>query len=188
MRNVAYAVTVGLMAVTASYGTIAINWTASYGINDPTIGIDDYDLPIGSLAQLIWSSDAVMDAIDPFNPTVPQGGDLLLTNIWTISTGLIEAPGGTLTFVDAADEYVSGYVYCRVFNASNPAASAWYGEGGLVGGPLNDQDPTPGLANTCDMAPLELFTLDQQVVPEPATWALLGFGALVMAARRRFVK
>ena len=188
MRNVACAVMAGLLAATAAYGTIAITWTSSWGINDPTIPGDTFDLPVGSLAQLIWSSDNVMNDIDPFNPTVPQGGDSLLTNIWTDTTGIIAPPSGTLTFQDAADEYVPGYVYCRVFNASNPVNGSWYGTAGLVGGPLNDQDPTPGLANTCDVAPDSLFTLGTEIVPEPATWALLGFGALVMAARRRFVK
>lgn len=172
--------------VNESRGTIAVNWISTYGIDDPTIPGVTYDLPLNSLIQLIWTPDNIIDPIDPFNPTVPQGNDKLLDQRFTtIVGGFFE--GGTYpeSIVGVPESvFLAGYIYVRVFNSPTPTIGDWYGESALEF-PLNDQDPIPNPPNTVDIAPIELYTLPYQIVPEPATLAMLAISGAVIAMRRK---
>ena len=62
-----------------SFAIISINWF-TYGtikLNDGTT-----DLPVGSIAELIWSVDNTIDPILASDPLTPQGGEVLLWNIY----------------------------------------------------------------------------------------------------------
>ena len=176
---------VGSMAVSAS-ATITISWQSSFGVNDPTIAGDTFDLASGSLVQLIWSSDNIINALNDASPTTPTGNDQLLDQQFTTFAGAFSFnnsyPESSLSLTEGV--FLAGYVYVRVFNAAAPTVGDWYGSAGLVGGPLTDQDPTPGLADFADVAPSELFTLNQTIVPEPSVLAFLGIGAALVAVRR----
>jgi hypothetical protein len=172
-----------------AFATISVVWQSAFGIDDPAVPGVTYDLPIGSLVQLIWSPDNVIDPIDPFNPTVAQGNDIVIDNHYTIVTGAFGTIGtypenvGPLVGI-TEPVLLSGYVYIRVFNSPTPTIGNWYGESDLVGGPLTDQDPIPAPPDIVDIAPVELFTLNKLIVPEPGALALAALGAGVVAVRR----
>ena len=179
----------GLIAANAAWATITVNWVTFQGIDDPLVAGTAADLASGNLAQLIWSPDAVITPIDPNNPTTPQGGEVILQS--TLSA--IGFPG-YITFgaADYTEAFVgvtegtllSGMVYTRVFNSPTPGFGTWYGEGGIDSA-LLDQDPIPpGPLDQSDISAGGLFTLNQQVVPEPGTLAFLGLGAVAMVVRR----
>lgn len=176
-----------VMTAGSAFATISVNWVSNNGIDDPNTPGAGPDLPVGSLVQLIWSPDAVISSLDPFNPTSPTGNDQLLDSAFTTLLGGF-ALGGTYpeaTVGQTEPTFLSGFVFIRVFNAAAPTIGSWYGESSLVGGPLTDQDPTPGLANTVDIAPGPgAFVLNQQIVPEPSVLALAALGAAVVAVRR----
>ena len=181
-------VTLLASAVLAS-ATITVNWVSNNGVDDPTIPGAAPDLNVGSLVQLIWSPDNVIGAINPFSPTTPTGGDILLDSVFTtIPGGFAEAgtyPENVGPLLGITEpELLSGYVYIRVFNTAAPTIGDWYGESALVGNLLTDQDPTPGLPDVVDIAPSSVFTLNQQIVPEPSVLALAALGAAVVAIRR----
>lgn len=150
-----------------AYGTVSISWLSGYGIDDPATPGAGYDLPVGSRVQLIWSTNNSIEAVNPDDPTTPQGDDVLLDELFTTSIGAFSSGGTYDAVVDhgwGEDAYLTGYVYLRVFNTANPAGGTWYGESALVGGPLKDQDPPPGpTPDVVDIAPVETFVLNQQL-------------------------
>lgn len=174
------------MSAAAASATITVNWISTQGVDDPTIGIYEPDLPVGSLVQLIWSPDNIIGALDPLNPTVAQGGDVVLDSEFTTLQGGFfitdTYPESLASVTEGA--FLSGYVYVRVFNSAAPTIGDRYGESSLVGNPLTDQDPNPATPDIVDLAPSEVFTLNQQIVPEPSVLALAALGAAVVAVRR----
>ena len=100
---------------------------------------------------------------------------------------LFLATGGNVTYEDGSWT-TPGYIYQRVFEGT-PANGSWFYESSLE---ALITTFTPGGGAT---APNELWlgsassgwqaTQQVSMIPEPATMGLLGFGALVMAIRRR---
>jgi hypothetical protein len=83
----------------------------------------------------------------------------------------------THTFTGA---YAGGYVYARFFQTLTPVGGDYYNTSALSGA-LADY---PSL-NTYNVAGI---TMDQTIVPEPGTLALLGLGLAAVALRRRMRK
>lgn len=109
-------------------------------------------LPLGALFQLIWSPDSTAGTIDPTNPTVPTGGDIVLDTY--ASTGPVsthgitkDSPNQTRIYGNADDPGgplpnggVGGFIYTRVFNASTPSNGNFYAET-TPSGPVPDAHP-----------------------------------------------
>ena len=180
----------------SSFASIAINWFTFGNIALPSGG---GDLPVGSIAQLIWSADNTLNPLDPLNPLTTLGGEILLQSFTTTDIGAIYF--GNATYVEAdygfadpdTNHFANGYVYTRVFNFlaadGTPTGNTWYGESTPLTGPVPSQhQPSPPLASDNDITGGGTFTLDQQiVVPEPATWALGFIGLGVVLLRRRMM-
>lgn len=191
-KPLALAAIISSLVVSSSFATITIEWKASFGVDDPAVPGTTFDLPIGSLVQLIWSPDNAIDAFDDLNPTTTTGNDVVLDNRNTSITG---AYAFTDTFDGTNDSlpedtYVSGYVYHRVFNTGAPADGDYYGISGLIGGSLTDQDPTSSTPDASDLAPSSLFTLSSQItaIPEPSAIAMMMLGTaslLIVRGTRR---
>lgn len=174
---------------------IAVQVQSSFGVNDPAVAGDTFDLNPGALYQLIWTPSLPTynplygySAYNPNDPTAVGAGEKLLGS-WTSSTlGIIDtqnAVGDSVLQGLANDGLVSGYVYTRVFNVGAPGVGDYFNVGGLTGGPLGDQSQAnPPAADTSDVAASDLFTLSIQIVPEPTVLAFLGIGAALVAVRR----
>jgi hypothetical protein len=84
----------------------------------------------------------------------------------------------------------NGYLYSRIFQDLTPTNGMWYLQSAPVGAVLTAYDPLNPLSTiTYDSTPGEVaFELNQPVIPEPATWAFVGLGALAIFVRRRMKK
>lgn len=187
MKKIVATVVVLQIAALSAYAAININWaTGTAGI------VDQLGTPLsdGSLVQLIWTPVSGPQAFDPFNPTTPQGDQILLQDSGTQFGGLIIDGGtgnitsGSLGLTSA--ELLAGYVFTRAFSSDNPTIGDFYNDGGFAGGPLNNAlaVPNPG-PNDSDASGMMTSI---EIIPEPSVLAMMSLGGfLVMLRRRRMV-
>ena len=152
-------------------------------------------LPVGTIFQLIWTSDTTAGALDALNPLTPTGGDAAIMNgvdnYWTLNfTGRM-----SYTVTDS-DSLIGGYVYMRVFNATSVGAigagtqyleaPVWSATPGTTtpSGPLVLSTADPATTLQFDITPGQNIWLNQTIVPEPSVLAFLGIGAALVAVRR----
>ena len=209
MKKILLALAVLAVATAASFAGVGINWYNIYGVYDHNavdlsgatgaIG-DNYavtwqliyagadntaDLPDTSLGGAGIADDYVTDDDVVWGSRIVAmgggaGGDGTSWDTWLLNAG------GTTVYQDLAWN-TAGFVYQRIFE--NPIqAGAWYFQTALV---ALDTSFTGGTSSPVD------FIADGGVgvqatervpsapIPEPATMALLGLGALTMAIRRR---
>jgi hypothetical protein len=188
IKKLAPAVVVALIAASQAGATVSIDWSTANGIDDPNVPGTGFDLPTGSLAQLIWTPTGVIAPIDNLDPTTPQGSEILLDSFFTSLTGGWFQPTASYmgeNYGQAADFFVGGFAYTRVFNSGTPTAGTLYGEGGLTTALLDRDPPNTNPPETSDISSAGLFTLNQAVVPEPSTWAFMGIGLISALAWRR---
>lgn len=197
MKKLAVAVIGGVLAFNTSFGAIdiAVTVQSSFGVNDPTIAGDTFDLPAGALYQLIWTPSLPVynpaygySVYNPLSPTDVGPSEKLLGSWFSSTLGIVDTVGAVGDSVAqglANDGLVSGYVYTRVFNVGSPTVGDYFNVGGLTGGPLGDQSQAnPPASDTSDVAAGDLFTLSIQIVPEPSVLAFLGIGAALVGIRR----
>lgn len=186
MKKIALTMAAMGLAATAN-ASITINWFSGNGIDHPLGG----PLPAGALVQLIWTPDNIIGTLDPFNPTATEGNDILLQDNYNVLPGAFaygdqfDDGVGPLAGVTEAT-LLSGYVYVRVFSTAAPAIGDYYGVSQLIGNPLNDADPPPGIPDFLDISPIQDTPFNSwiQIVPEPSVLALAALGAAVVAVRR----
>ncbi len=187
-----------LSSVVCSNAFITINWDSGAQFLD-TGGTPLVD---GSVIQLIWSSDNIMDAVASDGSAT--GNDVILLSAGTVSTfsaGWISGhdddafygsdetvPAGAYdaSAVGTKATLASGWVYVRVFDAQpgSIGIGTWYYQGGLIGS-LTDSPGDPSGYNSTDATGGSNTAMNMQVVPEPATMALFGLGMAVLGLRRR---
>jgi hypothetical protein len=178
------------------FASISVDW---FTLNFIKLSDGTTDLPVGSIAELIWSPDNVISPFTPGNALIPDASEVLLLNFTTVDAGAIYF--GSATYVEATygfadpdtNHFANGYVYTRVFNflAADgvPTNGTWWGEGPIpITGPIPSQHQSPAPTPTVnDITELGNFTLNQPyLIPEPATWAL-GFLGLGVLLRRRLM-
>lgn len=186
MALVALIVTLGASLAMAEIG---VAWRANDGFfrHDGSTAL----LSAGgsALAQLIFCGvDGLIDNPDVFDPHYVGGDDQ-----WWADFTITSSPWGDFSAPNYTQTFVSGYYYVRVFDVgsgSGPTQGMWYYNGYVT----NTTDmtapytPIDYLVDETTPAFGETLNQDTYAIPEPATWAFMGLGALVMFLRRRFAK
>lgn len=186
-------ITLGIAALVfygiSAQAVVQISWSQ---LGAQTI-LDQNSNPAPStwLAQLIYSPTGTISPLNPANPLVPTGSEVVLASQALNNFGSPAGNGYLQPESDplgVADTFAGGSVYTRVFNTdwnANPlliVPPTFYGDsqvdGTLV---IDDGNPTNGndiLTHT------PALVANNIVVPEPTTYALLGIGGLLIVARR----
>lgn len=153
-------------------------------------------VPAGSLVQLIWTSDnayhpAVEGQLDAAG-YLTSGDYILYQGSCPINGGWSGDLDGTVNYdeTDTGGTYIpSGYVYARVFNTltTSPTAGTWFVQSSLVPVQNEQTNSPPDPVDSVDIAPTAgSGTMNQQVaVPEPASVAMFGVGAVAVFFWRR---
>lgn len=176
-----------LSAVTAN-AAVNVNWTSAGNAIKQDDGTTN--APSTWYAQLIWSSDNSISALNPMSPFVPTDGEVVLKEqslngfnaAGFLSGGTVDATGLV------PGDGIGGYVYTRVFNvlySVAPSTPTFYGNSVAVSGPLAADIIAPPTPMTTSHAPV--VTVNQRIVaiPEPSTYALAAVGIAAALWRRR---
>ena len=186
MKRILAILTLAAAAMTAN-ANIILNWKADGGfyITGGPGGGDFWATGSSALAQLIFTTDNIITgAVDNAGANyLPTGNDSQLTT-FTISSGSSTFGEFNAGVYNAA--FQSGFVYVRVFQPGTIAAGTKYYDSPVFatinnGGPPASPDVLQVNTDTNNGNDL---TNTVVAVPEPATFAFLGIGGVLLAVRR----
>ncbi|MBN1268808.1 MAG: PEP-CTERM sorting domain-containing protein [Kiritimatiellae bacterium] len=152
----------------------------------------------GSLVQLIWTGDF---AYHPASQGLLDSAGYLTSGDYILFQGVSPTALAWLGDLDGTVNYdsldvggsamPSGWVYARVFDTNTtPLIQCWFYQTALIS-VMNEQTNVP--ADTPDTVDVALgggtgpgggSVMDMQVIPEPATMAIFGFGLVSMVMWR----
>lgn len=201
----------GASTVASMAYPIAINIIGGYGIWTDSFG--GTLLPAGGYVQVWWSSDpsygqASLGVVDMNEASLADGGESTTYGDYVLWSGNTPADGGwtdpqqlnppNFTDSDVGSHSISsGHIYMYVYADATPTVGTEgvmteiYGPNGTVPVVWGDQSAAnPPAADELPASGAESDgvlggRLGFVVVPEPGTMALVGIGALTIAARRR---
>jgi hypothetical protein len=195
MKKVSLLVAVFAAAMMAQ-AAINVNWAASSGFYfnaNPSVGILGDATGNSTVAYLMYSADTAVGAVSIGGSIA---GDSMLDSITITEDGI--ANDGTMfdSYAWFADNhtatFTAGYVYAIIFQDNVIGANDWY----YYTTPVALQDitgatPPQALQMNTDLIngnAIDVGATVGQVIPEPATFGLLGLGAVSAWFLRRSKK
>lgn len=172
---------------------IYVAWGAGAGFYftvDPFTGILAPDASGNqTIAQLIWSADAVADTVDASTVNYVTGDD-----VWLATFVLTEGVGGTTqwanfapqTYSEGTHDHDAGFLYARIFQDATPAnGEVYYASTPVANGNVNPTNVPPLTAQTLEMNSdlVNGNELNLTMIPEPGTLGLLGLGIMAIGGR-----
>lgn len=198
MKKIAIVALAAMSLVSAARAGINVQWSAGWGFYDfgaaDTASLNPADGFLFSgqsaILQLIYSPDANASAVDPGNVGggYVTGGEIVLeTRTITDGIGGYDSFGFNSSIPPAYFNatFTAGFVYVRVFQDTTPAADEhYYNSGTLALADRVSGEPTAQVLQINSDPNNNGDALNLTIVPEPATFAFLGIGGLLIAARR----
>lgn len=186
-------VLIGVIAVVAclsAYSDFMYTWNAQEGFWKDGNSSSGYLLGGGfSLIQFIFSTNNVVDPVDPFNVAggYVSGDEEVLGSSIVTNTVLNENEWGTFTrdYGGSGNPFRAGYIYGRVFEFATVNPGDSYFDAAITNTADAGSPPFPLLYefNTTPVL-LDGDELTQTVVPEPVSMALFGVGLVTLLVRR----
>jgi hypothetical protein len=196
---------------TVSYGSVEVAWFGSMGFYftaDPAVGILGDATGNSTVAQLMYSPDNVKDSISTSGIGVDN--DVVWDSI-TLTEGGVSGDQDDFAWFNSRiyrQAFTPGYVYALIFQDSGTEAGDWYYytpmltlkdisiptppqvlemNTDLVWGNAIDSATGGGVSNAGLVGQVVGQVRQSiQVVPEPASVMMIGFGGLVIVGYRRF--
>lgn len=190
MKKMALVALIVALGASLAVAEVGVTWRSGDGFYGHD-GVNGILFGGGSaLAQLIFcGANGTVDIPDVSDPHYVGGDDQ-----WWSDYTITISPWGSFSAGQYTQSFVSGYYYVRVFDldsASSPTQGMWYFNGYTTNTTDMSNPYTPIDYNIDVTGAAFGETLNQnsyEAIPEPATWAFMGLGALVMFLRRRIAK
>jgi hypothetical protein len=186
-----------------AHATLQIDWVSSgFYLGEPTPLLDPTGVlrPSSTLAQLIWTPDAMISSADPLTVDYLSGNEVLLRS-YTVNSS--DRPSGEFAYWGSGEasfadsgaglppSYQTGYIYARIFQTSTPSANDIYYASPIVAAlgyywDGSGATPLPNVFNMNDGStnlsapPYDVALSSFQVVPEPGTIGLLAMGVMTL--------
>lgn len=182
--------TLGVVGAVVANAAVIINWKGSAGFYEDPGAVPFLETGDSQVtAQLIYcGADGLID--DPTAVTGGANGNYVSDDDVVLSTYIVTASSSTYGDFNAGNYNnagtFNGNVYIRVFDAQNVVGGTAYYNSAVK--PITD-DPTIPTDITVVEANSDLVNGNRinalfVVVPEPATFAFMGIGGLLLALRR----
>ena len=195
---------------TASYGGVEVVWSSAAGFyftGDPAVGILGDATGNSTVAQLMYSSDNVKDAINTSGMGVEN--DVVWDSV-TLTEGGVSGDQDDFAYFGTRSyrrAFTSGYVYALIFQDSSVQAGDWYYYTPMVAledvtgimfpqtiemntdftwGNAIDSATGDGVSNAGLVSQAGQVGQVVQAIPEPASALMIGFGGLLVVGYRRF--
>ena len=142
-----------------------------------------------ALVQLIYAGgNGIIDGIAGIGGSVTGDDVVLFEGLTPVATaGDFSFEYGLFGFVvGPIAGYTGGSVYGRIFQDSSAALGSWYYEGHVqILGDFVQSGPLGPPAESYDLGLGDAVSVNQQVIPEPATIGLMGIAGLGMFLARK---
>ncbi|WFB34323.1 PEP-CTERM sorting domain-containing protein [Kiritimatiellota bacterium B12222] len=176
---------------TTTFGSVTITWNTLAG-GEILLADGTTPAPSNYFAQLIWTPSETTSDLNPDNPLLPTGSEVVLYSQELNGFSLDGFILGPASNINIDDSFAGGYLYTRVFETNSPAIGDLYGQSSNFGGNANNAvdgsltvttaNPTTG--NTFN--PVGII-VNQQIIaiPEPSTIVMLFMAFVGLVAYRK---